>query len=59
MKKIVILHSDISPDAGEDELDCLKQAESIAEALRQLGYEPVLLPFDLDLNKQLTSFNIQ
>ena len=40
MKKIVILHSDISPDAREDELDCLKQADTIAQALRQLGYEP-------------------
>jgi len=30
MKKVVILHSDVAPDAAEDELDCLKQAESIA-----------------------------
>ncbi len=54
MKKIVILHSDISPDAPEDELDCLKQAETIAEALRRLDYEPILLPFGLDLNQTIT-----
>ncbi|MEN6420988.1 MAG: hypothetical protein ABFD76_03500 [Smithella sp.] len=54
MKKIVILHSDIAPDAGQDELDCLQQAESIAEAMRTLPYEPVLLPFELNLNHTIT-----
>ena len=54
MKKIVILHSDISPDAGRDELDCLQQAEAIADALRQLRYEPILLPFELNLNNSIT-----
>jgi D-alanine-D-alanine ligase len=54
MKKIVILHSDISPDAAEDELDCLEQAEAIAQALRVLNYEPVLLPFELNLNHTIT-----
>jgi D-alanine-D-alanine ligase len=53
-KKIVILHSDISPDASQDELDCLEQAESIAGALRVLNYEPVLLPFELNLNHTIT-----
>jgi D-alanine-D-alanine ligase len=54
MKKIVILHSDISPDASEDELDCLQQTESIAGALRTLNYEAVLLPFELNLNNTIT-----
>jgi D-alanine-D-alanine ligase len=54
MKKIVILHSDVSPDASQDELDCLQQAESIAEALSTLNYEPVLLPFELNLNNTIT-----
>jgi D-alanine-D-alanine ligase len=54
MKKVVILHSDVAPDAAEDELDCLKQAESIAEALRTLQYEPILLPFELNLNHTIT-----
>lgn len=59
-KKIVILHSDISPDAAKDELDCLEQAEAIAQALRILNYTPVLLPFELNLNqtiKNLQSLN--
>ena len=54
MKKIVILHSDISPDASEDELDCLQQAQSIAGAIRTLNYEAVLLPFELNLNNTIT-----
>jgi D-alanine-D-alanine ligase len=54
MKKIVILHSAISPDAAEDELDCLQQAEAIAGALRKLNYEPILLPFELNLNNTIT-----
>jgi len=53
--KIVILHSDVAPDASEDELDCLRQADTIAEALQTLGHEPVLLPFVLDLGKNIES----
>jgi len=54
MKKIVILHSDIPPDASDDELDCLVQAEAIAEALRTLHYDPAFLPFELNLNNTIT-----
>lgn len=50
MKKIVILHTDVAPDASEDELDTLRQAETIAQAMISLGYEPVMLPFVMDLN---------
>jgi len=55
MKKIVILHSDIAPNAGEDELDCLIEADTIARAVRQVGYEPFLVPFCLDLGKTITA----
>ncbi|NMC91166.1 MAG: D-alanine--D-alanine ligase, partial [Smithella sp.] len=37
MKKILILHSDVPADAGEDELDCLTQARTIGEAIISLG----------------------
>ena len=57
MKKVVILHSDVAPDAGEDELDCLRQADTIAEALRQLGYDPVFIPFVLDLTQTIKAIN--
>lgn len=50
MKTILILHSDIPPNATQDELDCLVQAEEIARALRALRYHPVLAPFSLNLN---------
>jgi D-alanine-D-alanine ligase len=51
MKKVVILHSDVAPDAAEDELDCLQQADAIAQYLSKLNYESILLPFELNLNK--------
>lgn len=57
MKKAVILHSDVAPDAGEDELDCLRQADTIAGALRLLNYDPVLLPFVLDLRQTIDALN--
>jgi D-alanine-D-alanine ligase len=58
MKKVVILHSDVSPDAAEDELDCLEQAAAIAHALRHLHYEPILLPFGLDLNQTIIKLKV-
>ena len=57
MKKAIILHSEVAPDAGEDELDCLRQADTIAGALRQLGYDPVLIPFVLDLTQTIKAIN--
>lgn len=54
MDRIVILHTDVAPDASEDELDTLRQAEAIAEAIISLGYEPSLLPFTMDLNATIS-----
>lgn len=55
MDKIIILHTDVAPDAGEDELDTLRQAQAIAEAIISLGYEPVFLPFTMDLNATISN----
>jgi len=57
MKKAVILHSDVPPDASEDELDCLRQADTIAQALRKISYDPVLMPFVLDLDRTIKALN--
>lgn len=60
MDKIIILHTDVAPDASEDELDTLLQAQAVAEAIISLGHEPVLLPFTMDLPatiSQLRRFN--
>ena len=54
MGKIVILHTDVAPNAGEDELDCLRQAATIAEAMLALGHEPVMLPFVMDLQTTIS-----
>jgi len=53
MKKIVVLHSDVAPDAPADELDCLRQAQAVSDALTALGHEPVLMPFVLDLAENM------
>jgi D-alanine-D-alanine ligase len=53
MKRMVILHTDVAPNAGIDELDCLTQAESVSEAALSLGYEPVILPFVMDFNETI------
>ncbi len=53
MRKIVILHTDVTVDASEDELDCLKQAETVSAALQKLGYGTILMPFVLDLGKNI------
>jgi D-alanine-D-alanine ligase len=53
MRKIVILHTDVTADASEDELDCLKQAETVSEALQKLGYKTILMPFVLDMGKNI------
>ncbi|MRR15710.1 MAG: ATP-grasp domain-containing protein [Deltaproteobacteria bacterium] len=62
MDKIIILHTDVAPDASEDELDTLRQAQAVADAIISLGHEPVLLPFTMDLPatiSQLRRFNPQ
>ena len=43
--RVLVLHSDIPPDAPPDEQDTLIQAEAIAQALVSLGHEVVKAPF--------------
>ena len=47
--KVVLLHDEIRPDAREDELDALVQAEAIAGALRELGHTSERAAFSLDM----------
>gem|GEM_PF-3976625 len=49
--KIVILFSEISENAGKDDLDTLIQVQSVSNALSGLGFEPVPLPFTLNLTE--------
>jgi len=43
--RVLVLHSDIPPDAPPDEQDTLIQAEAIAQALTSLGHTVVKAPF--------------
>ena len=46
--RVLVLHSDIAPDAPPDEQDTLITADAICEALTQLGHEPSLAAFSPD-----------
>jgi D-alanine-D-alanine ligase len=48
--RILVLHSDVAPDAPPDEQDTLISAEAVAEALAQGGHEVSQAPFRPDLN---------
>jgi len=48
-KKIGVLHPHIHENATEDEKDVLVQVKAISKALRKLGFNPVPVIFDLNL----------
>ncbi len=50
-KKAVILHNQVTQDSPKDELDVLVQAEEISKSLAALGYQPVVVPFSLAVEK--------
>jgi D-alanine-D-alanine ligase len=49
--RILLLHSDVAPDAPPDEQDTLYQVESIAEVLSQRGHRVSQAPFIADEGK--------
>lgn len=49
--RILVLHSDVAPDAPADEQDTLITATAIAEALETRGHHAILLPFMFDPEK--------
>jgi D-alanine-D-alanine ligase len=49
--KVAILHNDVSATGSADELDVLTQVNSVAEALKNLRYDPVAVPVTLNLTQ--------
>jgi D-alanine-D-alanine ligase len=47
--RVVVLHGKVAEGAGKDELDVLVQRDAVSAALADLGYDPVALPFSLDV----------
>ncbi len=45
--KVVILHDRITEESREDERDALVQAGVVSDALSKLGYDPLILAFEL------------
>ncbi len=50
---VAVLHGEVHPDAGEDEQDVLVEVECISRALLEEGYNPVPVPFSLDIKKAI------
>jgi D-alanine-D-alanine ligase len=46
--KIVVLHGEVSADAGMDEKDALVQVAAVSSALTDLGYTPIIIPLSLN-----------
>jgi D-alanine-D-alanine ligase len=47
--RAAILHGHVPPEAPQDEQDVLVEVAVVSDALARLGYEPVPVPFGLDL----------
>jgi D-alanine-D-alanine ligase len=54
--RVVVLHTEISEGAPEDEQDSLIQSQSVAAALEELGYQPEILPFSFTRLGEICSF---
>ncbi|HTX87357.1 MAG TPA: ATP-grasp domain-containing protein [Bacteroidales bacterium] len=48
-KTVALLYNQMSEHPKEDELDVVRQMRFISKSLRVLGYEPVSVPFSIDL----------
>ncbi|MBU0765724.1 MAG: ATP-grasp domain-containing protein [Bacteroidetes bacterium] len=50
-KRILVIHSDVPPDAPPDELDVLHEAAFMAGHLKSMGHEVSVMPFTADLKQ--------
>jgi D-alanine-D-alanine ligase len=55
MSKIVILHGEVPVDAPADEQDVLVEVDTVAQALKRLGHDPIPVVFTLDLPRVLAT----
>ncbi|MEW5801940.1 MAG: D-alanine--D-alanine ligase [bacterium] len=53
--KIAVLHSRINEGASRDEQDIMVQVEVVSQALSVLGFEPVTIPFSLNLEMAISA----
>ncbi|HXC54623.1 MAG TPA: hypothetical protein VNU97_04965 [Rhizomicrobium sp.] len=49
--RILVLHSDVAPDAPPEEIDTLTSAEAVAQALRKHGHDVAKAPFTTDTDR--------
>jgi len=51
--KAVVLHGEVSREAGKDEQDVLVQVGVVSQALSELGYDPVIVPISLNFTEMV------
>jgi D-alanine-D-alanine ligase len=49
--RVIVLHGEILDSSPDDEQDVLIQVDEVSRALEALGYEPVAVPFTMDVQK--------
>jgi D-alanine-D-alanine ligase len=55
---VIILVNNISDNNREDEVDVLHQAEIVSESLYELGYDPVTIPFSLNIEEFIKKIKV-
>jgi hypothetical protein len=56
--KAVVLHGEVSGDAGRDEQDVLVQAGHVSRSLAEQGYEPTVIAVSADFSRLIDHLNI-
>ena len=56
--KAVVLHGEVSGDAGRDEQDVLVQAGHVSRSLAEQGYEPTIIAVSADFSQLIDHLNI-
>jgi len=51
LRRIVILHPELPENPPKDEWDVIEQVHAVSEALGEMGYDFVAVPFSLDLKE--------
>ena len=54
-KSAVILFNKLSKDAKADEADVLDQVNLVTDSFIKLGYNPVAIPFSIEMKKAATN----
>ncbi len=57
-KNVIIYHSPISEASTKDDLDVLEEANFFFQNLQKLNYQPIILPFEVNLQQIISEIKI-